>query len=365
MLKKLIALAFSAAVVTAVTAAACFAADSAAYQIDVTYGVTNNSGADIDDLQMSLSVADCADDSAYQPDTKLSRNFTDAVLSTESGREVYSFALEKGESKSVSFTWTFSGGEFDQHPARTETYEKALAAYMWVVENISYGEEQDFALPKTANCQTFAEAFWDLLAEENIKCRRVYGYTVRLVDDETGELTYGKDDISEKNMHMWCEFYDPDSGEWIFADPTFDDENTEFRFFGKCPADFPHLAMYYGGVPSRYVSWEYRDSVKITQTVVLRRAEYTDKDAETENLLERLRREENETVTLASYAESKGLTLTIGRNATCFSIDDGKNLNIPPDYMLFVDEFGDLCVTGDGRNIRLQFAPGGAFRLFA
>jgi hypothetical protein len=365
MFKKLISLAFSAAVVTVVTAAVCFAADSAAYEIDVTYGVTNNSGADIDNFRFGFSAADCADDSAYQPDTKLSRDFADAELSTETGREMYSFALNRGESKSVTFTWTFSGGEFDQHPTRTETYEKALAAYMWVIENIDYGEEQDVALPKTATCQTFAEAFRDLLAKENIKCRRVYGYTVRLTDSGTGELTYGKADVSHEPAHVWCEFYDPGSGEWIFADPTFDDENTELQFFGKCPADSPHLAMYYGGMPSRYVLRDYLDAVDITRTVVLRRAKYADKDANTENLLERLQREEDEACILAGYAESKGLTLTIDRNAAYFSLDNGANFNIPPDYTLFVDEYGDLCVTGGGRNIRLQFAPGGAFRLFA
>ncbi|MDR1065714.1 MAG: hypothetical protein LBL25_05035, partial [Oscillospiraceae bacterium] len=98
MFKKIIALAFSAAAVTAVTAAACLASDGAAYEIDVTYGVTNNSGADIDNFRFGFSAADCADDSAYQPDTKLSRDFADAELSTEIGREMYAFALNRGES---------------------------------------------------------------------------------------------------------------------------------------------------------------------------------------------------------------------------------------------------------------------------
>lgn len=356
MLKKLITLILAAAAVISLTAVSCFAADMAAYQLDVTYTVTNNSGSDIDELTYSFDFADTADDSAYQPNTRFSRSFTGASVTIKNERERYNAALAKGESESVTFTWTFSGGEFDQYPAKTATYETAYNAYNRVVESLAYGEKQ-------ANCQTFATLFCDLLQEEDIECRKVYGYAVRLAD-RNGNIMFGEADISETAMHVWCEWFDPAGGDWIFADPTFDDENTEFRFFGKCPADSPHLAMYYGELPSQYISWDYRDTVEFTRTAKLKRAEYADNDPQTENLLERTERLENEQRILAEYAASKGLKFTINRDASGFSFNTGTAFNMPPDYRLSVDEFGDLRVDGDGGGIRMQFAQDGAFRLF-
>jgi hypothetical protein len=348
----------------------CLAADKASYQIDIAYSVVNTSGADIDGMYYEFDLRPVADGSAYQPDTQMSRSFSGATLTVADGRENYTTDLAADGSNTVTFTWTFSGGGFDQFPAKTDTYEAALAAYKFVTENISYGAAQCYAEPEIATCETFVAAYYDLLTEAGIECRKVYGYSIRLVDSD-GNVTYGESDISGFNLHVWLEWYDPDSDMWVFTDPTFDDENTDFRFFGRCPDDSPHLAMYYGGLPKCYISWVHRDDVEITRTATLKRAEYTDADEGTENLLERMERLESEAAVLAEYAASKGLTFTIDRDTAGFSLSNGRHFAVPPDRTLYIDEFGDLCIdagpscVSGSRSIRFQFAPSGAMRMFA
>jgi hypothetical protein len=201
--------------------------------------------------------------------------------------------------------------------------------------------------------------FHDMLTAAGVPVRNVYGYTIRLVD-KNGSLRFGKADIIGRAMHEWNEYYDEVLG-WTLADPTFDAGRTEFRFFGKCPAREPHLAMYYGEIAKRYISTN-PDAVW-TKTAELRRSEYVDEDESSENLLEVTTRTEYEADLLTGYADTLGLSFTVNRFADAFSLENGKDFNIPPGYVVGIDDFGDLRIVGNSLNICLRFNGGGAFRL--
>jgi hypothetical protein len=385
---------------TAITAVAlslllsitCFAADNAQYEITWTYSLTNTSDAYITALPFGFDTATYATDSAYQPDTKVTRAFTTSTgtpyIVTQTG-EHFKTNIAAGETQSVTFKWTFSGGDFDQRlqphlldepphvdlaeisdtlielsaqltEGLTTNRDKALAIYKWVTANIVYGEKLAYALPETATCVTFATVFHDMLTAAGVPDRKVIGYTLRLVD-KNGALRFGDADITGRAMHEWNEYYDEILG-WTLADPTFDAGGTEFRFFGKCPAREPHLAMYYGEIAKRYVSTN-PDAVW-TKTATLRRSEYVDEDTQSENLLEVTARTESEKELLTGYADALGLSFTVNRFADEFSLANGRDFNIPPGCKVTPDDFGDLNITGASVNILLRFNSNGAFRLY-
>jgi hypothetical protein len=336
----------------------CFAANNANYEIRWSYTVTNTTDTDFSLVPFQFDSAILANESSYQPDTAFTRTLDGAEA--EIVYSVYK-TMPAHTSRIVTDSWTFANGAFDQYPVQTETYANALKAYKFVTENIVYGEPQSYALPEIATCETFASAFCDLLTDEEIRYRKVYGYALRLVD-KNGDLTFGKSDITEKSMHVWVEWYDDESGEWIFCDPTFDAGKAEFEFFGKCPENSPHLAMYYDFIPLRYVSANH--DITWTKTVTLYRSEYIDADENAENLLEAMARLENEVVILSEYAESKGLTFTLNRAANMFSLQNSCDFFVPPSFSITVDDFGDLNITSGNTNIRMQFSKKGAMRLW-
>lgn len=315
---------FIAVVILVAAAFSCvtaFAAELADYKLELTYTVTNN-GETERDAALAYRFGELADASAYQPGTAF------AVEGVADGCELSDnrVTIAPGESQNLTMSWTLSGGDFDQHLTDTDAVHKAREVYEFVTSHIVYGEEQDFALPKVANCQTFAAVFYDRLTALGVEVRKVYGYTVRLVDKD-GLLTFGTADISHRDMHVWCEFYDDERGEWLSCDPTFDAGNTEFEFFGRCSANSPHIAIYYDSPSSRRhtmnADLEYMKSVKLT------RSTYTDDDAATENLLERSQRNENEAALVSKYAAERGLSITLNSNADCFRLINGAELQVP------------------------------------
>jgi hypothetical protein len=291
-------------------------------------------------------------------------------------------------SKSVSDTWTFSGGGFDQRmqpnllaetPFESFTHvsveiellsdeitkgltsndAKVEAIYKWITRNIKYGELQNFALPKVANCETFASLFHDLLTAAGIPDRKVYGYAIRLVD-KNGKLTFGESDITDFSLHVWNEYYDEKLG-WTFVDATFDRDKTKFEFYGKCPERSPHLAMFYNEIPARYLT--NRSNIKWSKTAILRRFEYVDTDVENENLLDITTRIETEAEIFSEYAKATEMPVTLNRNTETFSLNDTSQLYIPPNFRITIAENGGLIVSSEIYNINLQFSKSKSFNL--
>jgi hypothetical protein len=354
-----------AAVVIVMAAFSCvtaFAAELADYKLELTYTVTNSG-----DTERTAALAyrfdEIADTSAYQPGTAF------AVEGIADGYEVSDnrVAVAPGESKSVTMSWTLSGGDFDQNLTYTEATRKAREVYEFVTANIVYGEEQDYALPKTATCQTFAAVFYDRLTELGVEVRKVYGYTERLVDKD-GKLTFGSADISHRDMHVWCEWYDDERGEWFFCDPTFDAGERDappnaFAFFGKCSANSPHIAMYYGSPMLR--KYTMNGDLEYTRTARLTRSAYTDDDTATENLLERGQRNEDEAALIAKYAAERGLSISLNRNADRFRLLNGSEIQVPSDWRVMVNNnTGELMFEGGNRTIRVSFAGNGKYSVY-
>jgi transglutaminase-like putative cysteine protease len=383
-------------VLLTLTAITCFAAENARYELTWEYSITNTSDADISRLPYGFTQAHYATDSPYQPDTAVVRTITttsDIPYRISDGVEYFKTDLPAHSTQKVTQVWTFSSGGFDHKLQKNalETVpesdfvfidydlleiahrltdgletnsEKALAVYTWITSNIMYGEKQAYGLPEVANCETYSALFHDMLSAVDVPIRKVYGYVLRVVDAD-GNLTFGSTDISTKIMHAWNEFYDEEYG-WTFVDATFDSRRTEYEFFGQCSEQSPHLAMFYDVLPSFYysVNAEHKANTKWSKTAKLVRIEYTDPDENTENLLETVRRIEDEAVILQTYAEARGLTFEVNRIADCFSLENVTKFNIPADYRVSIDDFGDLNIANDSRSIRLQFSKSGAFRLF-
>jgi hypothetical protein len=364
----------------------CFAAENAGYEITWTYTAENMTDTDLPNVPFWFDEAEYAQSSAYQPDSTFARTIDGGENKITD--DFFCVELPAKSAKSVIDIWTFSGGGFDQHlqpnlfaktPFKNFTYvsaeiellsneitkdltsneAKVEAIYKWVTKNIKYGELQNFALPEKANCETFASLFHDLLTAAGIPDRKVYGYAIRLIDIN-GNLTYGESDITDFLLHVWNEYYD-EKFCWTFVDATFDRSKIEFEFYGKCPERSPHLAMFYNEIPARYLT--NRSNIKWSKTAILRRFEYVDTDAESENLLDITTRIETEASIFSEYAQSTEMPITLNRNAETFSINDTSELYIPPNFRIAIEGNGGLIVSNEIYNINLQFSKNKSFNL--
>ena len=109
--------------------------------------------------------------------------------------------------------------------AETNPYEKAQLLYAWVIDHLTYQNTPGFngALLTLYNgygeCGDYVTLFCALLRAVGVPARPVVGWIA-----ETG-----------RSHHVWAEFYLPSYG-WIPADPSWDDGNASWKYFGALPS---------------------------------------------------------------------------------------------------------------------------------
>jgi hypothetical protein len=107
----------------------------------------------------------------------------------------------------------------------TNPYEKAQLLYAWVIDHLTYQDTPGLngALLALHNgygeCGDYATLFCALLRAVGVPARPVAGWMA-----ETGQ-----------SRHVWAEFYLPSCG-WIPADPSWDDGNVIWKYFGILPS---------------------------------------------------------------------------------------------------------------------------------
>ena len=103
-------------------------------------------------------------------------------------------------------------------------YEKARLIYGWVLDHMVYQSYDGFngALLSLHNgwgeCGDYSTLFCALLRATGVPARPVVGWLA-----ETGH-----------SHHVWAEFFLPNYG-WVPVDPSWDDGNTPWKFFGSVP----------------------------------------------------------------------------------------------------------------------------------
>ena len=144
---------------------------------------------------------------AYDPSSDLYQTYT-----------VSEDKIESAHPDIQSAAWSIVGSE-------TNPYDKAELIYDWVIKHLYYQDTPGFGGALQAfrdgygECGDYATLFCALLRAVGVPARTVAGWNA-----ETGH-----------SHHVWAEFYLPSYG-WIPADPTWDDGNATWEFFGFLPA---------------------------------------------------------------------------------------------------------------------------------
>jgi len=126
--------------------------------------------------------------------------------------------IESAHPDIQSTAWSIVGSE-------TNPYYKAELIYDWVMGHLSYQDTPGFGGALQAfydgygECGDYAALFCALLRAVAVPARTVAGWIA-----ETGD-----------SHHVWAEFYLPSYG-WIPTDPSWDDGNATWEYFGSLPS---------------------------------------------------------------------------------------------------------------------------------
>ena len=126
--------------------------------------------------------------------------------------------IESAHPDIQSAAWSIVGSE-------TNPYYKAQLIYDWVTNHLYYQDTPGFGGALQAyydgygECGDYAALFCALLRAVGMPARTVAGWIA-----ETGD-----------SHHVWAEFYLPSYG-WIPTDPSSDDGNATWEYFGSLPA---------------------------------------------------------------------------------------------------------------------------------
>ena len=126
--------------------------------------------------------------------------------------------IESAHPDIQSTAWSIVGSE-------TNPYDKAELIYDWVMGHLFYQDTPGFGGALQAfydgygECGDYAALFCALLRAVGVPARTVAGWIA-----ETGD-----------SHHVWAEFYLPSYG-WIPTDPSWDDGNPTWKYFGSLPS---------------------------------------------------------------------------------------------------------------------------------
>ena len=159
-------------------------------------------------------------------------------------KEIFDFVSQPDisiEAQAVPFTSgrQQSSSEIDALSAEltagcSTDYEKAVALYEWVTDNLYYDYDYYNGITKSTNltatdvfankntvCEGFANLYTAMCRSVGVPCRKIDGYSASsLVSDEEYYASYFEN-IAD---HAWNEIYV--NGEWIVVDATWDCGNT-------------------------------------------------------------------------------------------------------------------------------------------
>jgi len=144
---------------------------------------------------------------AYDPSSDIYQTYT-----------VSEDKIESAHPDIQAAAWAIVGGE-------TNPYEKAVLIYDWVMGHLAYQDTPGFGGALQAyhdgfgECGDYAALFCALLRAVGVPARTVAGWIA-----ETGH-----------SHHVWAEFYLPSYG-WIPTDPSWDDGNLTWEYFGSLPS---------------------------------------------------------------------------------------------------------------------------------